>query len=177
MLRKIDDRCRRADAQKELQAEAASSSRIAAVTLSANSGGMPTPASGGQKILVSADPDSIGPKESSDGQEVYFAERELNALLRKVSLGQPNSELLAKGLPRVSNWTLWTIAAGGIYFVPADTPKSLCYFDFTTKQIREVFKVEKNFDNGLSVSPDGRWLLYSQVDEENSDIMLVDHFS
>jgi len=135
------------------------------------------PAGGGQKILVSADPDSIGPKESSDGQEVYFAERELNALLMKVSLEQPNSELLAKGLPRVSNWTLWTIAAGGIYFVPADTPRSLCYFDFTTKQIREVFKVEKNFDNGLSVSPDGRWLLYSQVDEENSDIMLVDHFS
>jgi Tol biopolymer transport system component len=134
------------------------------------------PASGGQKILVSADPDSIGPMESSDGHEVYFAERELNALLMKVSLERPNSEPLAKGLPRVSNWTLWTIAAGGIYFVPADTPRSLCYFDFTTKQVREVFKVEKDFDNGLSVSPDGRWLLYSQVDEQNSDIMLVDHF-
>jgi len=135
------------------------------------------PASGGQKVLVSADPDSIGPMESSDGRELFFAEREVNALLMKVSPELPNSELLAKGLPRVSNWTMWTIAAGGIYFVPADTPRSLCYFDFTTKQIREVFKVEKNFDNGLSVSPDGRWLLYSQVDEENSDIMLVDHFS
>jgi len=135
------------------------------------------PASGGEKVLVSADPDSIGPMESFDGHEVYFAERELNAQLMKVSLERPNSELLAKGLPRVSKWTLWTIAAKGIYFVPADTPRSLCYFDFTTKQIREVFKVDKNFDNGLSVSPDGRWLLYSQVDEENSDIMLVDHFS
>ena len=135
-----------------------------------------SPASGGQKVLVSADPDSIGPMESFDGHEVYFAERELNAQLMKVSLERPNSEPLAKGLPRVSNWTRWTIVPGGIYFVPADTPRSLCYFDFTTKQIREVLKVEKNFDNGLSVSPDGRWLLYSQVDEENSDIMLVDHF-
>ena len=76
----------------------------------------------------------------------------------------------------MSKWTLWTIAAKGIYFVPADTPRSLCYFDFTTKQIQEIFKVEKNFDSGLSVSPDSRWLLYSQVDEENSDIMFVDHF-
>jgi hypothetical protein len=93
----------------------------------------------------------------------------------EVSLERPNSQPLAKGLFRVSNWTLWAVTPRGIYFVPADTPRSLCYFDFTTKQIREVFKVEKNFDNGLSVSPDGRWLLYSQIDEENSDIMLVDH--
>jgi Tol biopolymer transport system component/DNA-binding winged helix-turn-helix (wHTH) protein len=134
------------------------------------------PANGGEKVLVAADPDSIGPIESYDGHELYFAKREVNAPLMKVSLEGPNSEQLVKGLPRVSNWTRWTIATGGIYFVPADTPTSLYYFDFTTKQIREIFKVEKNFANGLSVSPDGRWLLYSQVDEENSDIMLVDHF-
>jgi Tol biopolymer transport system component/DNA-binding winged helix-turn-helix (wHTH) protein len=134
------------------------------------------PSSGGEKVQVSADPDSIGPMESPDGHDVYFAERELNALLMKVSLGRPNSEPLAKGLPRVSSWTLWTIAGGGIYFVPADAPRSLCYFDLATKQIRELFKVEKDFDDGLSVSTDGRWLLYSQVDQQNSDIMIVDHF-
>jgi hypothetical protein len=66
---------------------------------------------------------------------------------------------------------------GGRYlFCPADAPMSVNYFDFTTKEIREVFKVEKNFDDGLSVSPDGHWLLYSQLDEEDSDIMIVDHF-
>jgi Tol biopolymer transport system component/DNA-binding winged helix-turn-helix (wHTH) protein len=134
------------------------------------------PASGGEKVLISADPDSIGPLESSDGHEVYFAQRELNAMLMKVSLEHSNSEPLANGLLRLSNWSLWAIAAGGIYFVPADSPMSVNYFDFTTKEIREVFKVDKNFDDGLSVSPDGQWLLYSQLDEEDSDIMLVDHF-
>jgi len=34
----------------------------------------------------------------------------------------------------------------------------------------------KSTANGLSFSPDGRWLLYSQTDEENTDIMLADHF-
>ena len=29
---------------------------------------------------------------------------------------------------------------------------------------------------GLSLSPDGKWLAYSQVDDIPSDIMLVDHF-
>jgi hypothetical protein len=30
--------------------------------------------------------------------------------------------------------------------------------------------------DGLSLSPDGRWLLHSQTDEENTDIILADHF-
>jgi len=68
------------------------------------------------------------------------------------------------------------MSPGGIYFVPADAPRTLRFFDFSTKQIRNVFEAKENFGGGLSVSPGGRSLLYSQVDEENSDIMLVDHF-
>ena len=80
------------------------------------------------------------------------------------------------GLPRVSDSELWTLSPGGIYFVPAEAPRSLRYFDFATRQIRPIFEVDKDFGSGLSVSPDGRWILYSQVGDVNSDIMLVDHF-
>jgi hypothetical protein len=55
-------------------------------------------------------------------------------------------------------------------------PRSLRYFDFTSKQIRPIFEEEWKFGHGLSISPDGRWIIYSQIRDVNADIMLVDHF-
>jgi hypothetical protein len=55
-------------------------------------------------------------------------------------------------------------------------PGSLRYFDFASKQIRPIFEVDKDFASGLSVSPDGRWILYSRVADTSGDIMLAEHF-
>ena len=71
---------------------------------------------------------------------------------------------------------LWALSPGGIYFVPAEAPRSLRYFDFATRQIRPIFEVDKDFGSGLSVSPDGRWITLFTSCDVNSDIMLVDHF-
>ena len=57
-----------------------------------------------------------------------------------------------------------------------EAPRSLRYFDSATKQIHPIFEVDKDFDSGLSISPDGRWILYSQIGDMSGDIMLVDHF-
>jgi hypothetical protein len=39
-----------------------------------------------------------------------------------------------------------------------------------------MFGLDKDFHDGFSVSPDGRYMLYSQMDEENSDIMLMNKY-
>jgi Tol biopolymer transport system component len=82
-------------------------------------------------------------------------------------------------MPPVKDAALWTVVPEGIYFVPADAPRAICYFDFAKKQVRRIMDVDQDFNSrngGLSVSPDGRWVLYAQVDDVSSDIMVVDHF-
>ena len=134
------------------------------------------PASGGDAVLLTKDIDAINPREALDGKTVYFASNHDKSTLRKVSLlALPGTESEVDGLPRVSHGGVWALSTGGIYFVPAEAPRSLRYFDFATRQIRPIFEVDKDFGSGLSVSPDGHWIHYSLVDV-TGDIMLVDHF-
>ena len=134
------------------------------------------PASGGDAVLLAKDIDAINPREALDGKTVYFASIHEKSTLRKVSLlALPGTATEVDGLPRVSHAGLWALSAGGIYFVPPEGPRSLRYLDFATRQIRPIFEMDKDFAGSLSVSPDGRWILYSLVDL-NSDIMMVDHF-
>jgi Tol biopolymer transport system component/DNA-binding winged helix-turn-helix (wHTH) protein len=134
------------------------------------------PASGGNAVLLSKDVDGFSPQESFDGKTVYFASHEDNSTLKKTALsGQPATESEVDGLPRLRASKLWTFSSGGIYFVPAEAPRSVRYFDLASKQTRQIFEADENLDRSLSVSPDGRWILYTQEDM-NSDIMLVDHF-
>jgi serine/threonine protein kinase/WD40 repeat protein len=138
------------------------------------------PAFGGDAVLISKDIDGIGAQESSDGKTVYFASLGGNSTLKKVALpGQPGTESEVVGLPRMeTGWgqPLWALSSGGIYFVPAEAPRSVRYFDFASKQIRPIFEVDKGLGSGLSVSSDGRWILYTQDRSITGDIMLVDHF-
>jgi Tol biopolymer transport system component len=135
------------------------------------------PASGGDAIALAKDTDAINPRESLDGKTVYFASNYERSTLKQVALpAQPGTESEVDGLPRLNNADLWTLSPSGIYFVPAEAPKSLRYFDFATRQIRPIFEADKDIAGGLSVSPDGHWILYSQAGDTTGDIMLVDHF-
>jgi Tol biopolymer transport system component/DNA-binding winged helix-turn-helix (wHTH) protein len=132
-------------------------------------------ASGGEATQLSKDIHASNPKESSDGKTLYFASYAGTALiLKKVALaGQPGAESEVDPLLHVRDWLL---SPDGIYFVQAEAPRSIRYFEFATRQIRTIFEVDRDLNTGLSISPDGRWILYSQEGDATGDIMLVDHF-
>ena len=135
------------------------------------------PASGGDAIALSKDIDGVVPQESFDGKTLYFVSHEDKSTLKELALpAQPGTEAEVEGFPRLRRSDLWTVTPGGIYFVPADAPRSLRYFDLATRQIHRIFEMDKDFYFGLSVSPDGRWVIYSENGDVKGDIMLVDHF-
>jgi hypothetical protein len=69
----------------------------------------------------------------------------------------------------------WTIVRGGIYFFPERDPLLLSYYDVATQRVASVFRVGAGVDLEASVSPDNRYIIYSQFNLR-SDIMLADHF-
>jgi len=75
----------------------------------------------------------------------------------------------------------WAILDHGIYFAKqqAKIGPAIQFFSFATRQVTQVAVLEKPLIQGppaLAVSPDGRWLLYAQLDQSGSDVMLVENF-
>jgi Tol biopolymer transport system component/DNA-binding winged helix-turn-helix (wHTH) protein len=133
------------------------------------------PAEGGNATPVAGNVDGIAPEESFDGTTLYYAEREANTVLRVASLDGQSGGKEIPGMPAVASSDLWTVTPKGIYFVPADKADSVWFYEFTAQKMRKVF-VAGEIAGGLSVSRDGRYLLYSLSEGANSDIVLVENF-
>jgi Tol biopolymer transport system component/DNA-binding winged helix-turn-helix (wHTH) protein len=132
------------------------------------------PVEGGHATLLAASHDIRVPMESADDKVLYFPWRNGDASIVMLALDHLGATpQKVSGMPKISNEYQWTLVHDGIYFTPQDSPRSICFFDFATKHTREIFKADKDLDNGMSISPDGRYILYSQVDESNADLMLV----
>jgi hypothetical protein len=59
---------------------------------------------------------------------------------------------------------------------PEERGASIEFFEFATRRVRKIASTLLPVGNGLSVTPDEQWVLYSQWDELGSDIVLVENF-
>jgi hypothetical protein len=73
------------------------------------------------------------------------------------------------------------LAAGkdGLYWMPLRQPGEpidIRFRPYEGGEERLLARVPKLIQPGLSVSPDGRWVLYTQMDQFGSDLNLVEDF-
>ena len=133
------------------------------------------PSKGGHAIQLTKNT-SWWPVESPDRLYVYFSRD--NWIWRVRTDGTQEQQV--QGMPRMAYWEAWTPFREGIYFVAkADGKDRIDYFDLDTKQVRPIHVMDKpapNFMGALSVSSDGRWLLFAQGDEFSSDLMMVENW-
>jgi hypothetical protein len=116
--------------------------------------------------------------ESPDRQFVYYAKRQgANPALWSIPV-DGGEEAPVHDLVKPADWGQWAVVDEGVYFVSATEPSSpaIEFFDFATSQVWSIATLEKPSVFGLAVSPDGRGILYTQIDRRDSDIMLVENF-
>jgi Tol biopolymer transport system component len=135
-------------------------------------------AEGGPAVLVT-NKGGWGPVDSPDGRFIYSISIEHPIkgfiLVRTPTAGgeaEPILDCLAFGQN-------YAVVGDGIYFIPRQDPKfgySLQFLNTTTGKTQRIASIEKPVGLGLTVSPDRRWILYAQVDQGGSDLMLVENY-
>jgi len=70
----------------------------------------------------------------------------------------------------------FAVAADGVYFVgPSAQGSAIQFLNFTTNTTRVLAHVGR-CQVGFTVSPDRKWVLYTQTNPEGSDLSLVENF-
>jgi Tol biopolymer transport system component/DNA-binding winged helix-turn-helix (wHTH) protein len=133
-----------------------------------------TPVAGGQAIQVTRKGFSLDATESADGQFVYYLKGPgagQNTLWKMPVQGGQETQVLDSVLN-----DNFAVTGQGIYFMPKSEPAFIQFSSFVTGKVTTIARVPHKPAWGFSVSPDSRWLLYSEYEAMPIDLMLVENF-
>jgi Tol biopolymer transport system component len=132
------------------------------------------PSKGGEAVqITNHEADAV--EESPDGRFFYYSKGfplETSSLWRIPVKGGEE----VKVLDPVSTWAL---ARDGIYFfTPPDKQghSDIRLYEFSTGEVSKILTIERGVGDNIAVSPNGRWILYTHLDEAASDLMLVEDY-
>ncbi|MBI1789405.1 MAG: PD40 domain-containing protein [Acidobacteria bacterium] len=116
--------------------------------------------------------------ESSDGTTVFFVRDRAVAGVWKVPLqGGPESQVGAFRFLGTSH--NYAVRPEGIYYASSAGPEQwfeLRLYRFGTGESESICRIDKRFGDGLSVSPDGRWLWFAADEARYGDLYMVENF-
>jgi Tol biopolymer transport system component len=133
------------------------------------------PSGGGTAVQVTKT-GGFSAQESVDGKWLYLWLGPGTISKMPVNGGEP--VLVLKG---VQDFAFWKLAVDGIYFVdPSVAPAGIRFFDFATQREKTISSVDLGYSipgpQSFDISADGQWILFTRVDQVDSDIMLVENF-
>jgi len=126
---------------------------------------------GGQAVQVTHRGGLVA-SESPDGKWLYFAgEGEDSSLWKMPTGGGEETEVL----PSLSNWN-FAVMEDGIYFMTGTGHGfAIEFLNFATGKSDGIAPVDRGYF-GFSVSPDRKWILYSQILPFSSELVLAEGF-
>ncbi len=122
---------------------------------------------------------------SPDGKLLYFSKGRGAYGLWTVPI-EGGEENPVPELKDAGYWRSWGIVKEGIYFISKEpgsketgTRQTIKFFSFASRRITPLVTVDREalwWQAGLALSPDGKRLLFAQMDYANDEIMLMENF-
>jgi Tol biopolymer transport system component/DNA-binding winged helix-turn-helix (wHTH) protein len=118
--------------------------------------------------------------ESIDGRYLYYT-KPAEAGLWRLSLSEGDTAApvrILSELPEKEKWDVWTLDRRGIILLDrrGEAGRSLVMYEFATGDITPLGRVADISSESLAISPDGERILYTRIDRDIADLMLVDGF-
>jgi len=116
--------------------------------------------------------------ESSDGKFLYYAKgASVPGIWRIPTTGGEEVEIISS--LDTGHWGYWAAVENGIYYLDTKVKPAIVFFNTNTRRTTRVFDLENRpaaQAPGLTISPDNKTILYTQLDALNREIMLVENF-
>jgi Tol biopolymer transport system component/DNA-binding winged helix-turn-helix (wHTH) protein len=121
--------------------------------------------------------------EAPDGKTLYYTKFDQNGVWQ-VPVGGGEETKIISDEPFGDFWGYFAVGRDGLYYI-GDTGTNgkhrpgFKFYGFATKKITTICDMEKGpyaGAPGLSVSPDGRYLIYVQLDEARENLMMAENF-
>jgi Tol biopolymer transport system component/DNA-binding winged helix-turn-helix (wHTH) protein len=133
---------------------------------------------GGQAMQVTKAKGAREAFESVDGKSVYYAKLNVPGIWTIPVEGGEETRVLEQG-----QMGLWSLGEEGICFFDLTHPAGpgLKFYNFATRKVTVLRQFSRDTriptgDSAISVSSDGRSILYTQLDHQGSDLSLVENF-
>ncbi|MBL8179292.1 MAG: PD40 domain-containing protein [Bryobacterales bacterium] len=112
-------------------------------------------------------------QESPDGKWLYFAKREPKSGLWRMPAAGGQEEEVAPLQPAL--WGGWAVTGSGVFFLDSGSqPPAYRYKGEGDFPAQPLTKLPVLWDASVAVSPDGRELLYCQLDSAIADLYRID---